>query len=438
MGFSSEWLKFAPQPRELTDGDEWNIFLSYRSVNRTWVLNLYDVLRGLGHKVFFDQGILKAGDELTNRLERALETSQAGILIWTNATRDSDWVRREYETMESLATDKMGFQFVPIKLDQSRLPKFAANRVFLDFSSYPDGPNGGELLRLLYAVVGQPMGQAAIQFAAQQDQEAQDTIAKIAAAIKNKRPARLEQLFDQGGLSWMTSAALGCKAVEGLITLGHNDRALQMLEKLEQQFPRALRPKQLHALALARQGGDSNLEEAQEIMGMLYQQGERDPETVGIYARTWMDRYNISGDIDDLKQSRDLYAEAFGKAPDDFYTGINAAAKSLLLETEADVKRALAYAEKVQQIIGTPNPDDKYWMIAALGESFLIQKNYREAARLYEAAVASARAEKGSHESTWKQARLLMDKLRPSPEECALVRNAFHHLPDNEQHKMLG
>jgi TolA-binding protein len=108
------------------------------------------------------------------------------------------------------------------------------------------------------------------------------------------------------------------------------------------------------------------------------------------------------------------------------------------LETEADVKRAQAYAEKVQQIIGTPNPDDKYWMIAALGESFLIQKNYREAARLYEAAVASARAEKGSHESTWKQARLLMDKLRPSPEECALVRNAFHHLPDNEQHKMLG
>lgn len=35
-----EWTKFAPEPRELKGSDEWNVFLSYRSVNRTWVLNL--------------------------------------------------------------------------------------------------------------------------------------------------------------------------------------------------------------------------------------------------------------------------------------------------------------------------------------------------------------------------------------------------------------
>jgi hypothetical protein len=46
MGLPSEWTNFAPKPRELTGADKWNVFLSYRSVSRTWVLNLYDVLIG--------------------------------------------------------------------------------------------------------------------------------------------------------------------------------------------------------------------------------------------------------------------------------------------------------------------------------------------------------------------------------------------------------
>jgi hypothetical protein len=50
---------------------------------------------------------------------------------------------------------------------------------------------------------------------------------------------------------------------------------------------------------------------AQDIVGALYESGERDPETLGIYGRTWMDRYDASGDLNDLRQSRDLYAEAF-------------------------------------------------------------------------------------------------------------------------------
>jgi len=36
---------------------------------------------------------------------------------------------------------------------------------------------------------------------------------------------------------------------------------------------------------------------AQEILGTLYQQHERDLETLGIYARTWMDRYTRSQDV---------------------------------------------------------------------------------------------------------------------------------------------
>jgi tetratricopeptide (TPR) repeat protein len=430
MSLPIEWLRFAPRPREIAGGDEWNVFLSYRSVSRTWVLNLYDVLRELGHKVFLDQSVLKPGDQLSRGLEGALAASQAGVLIWTNATGDSEWVRREYEVMERQATEKGGFQFVPIRLDTSKLPPFAASRIFLDFSSYPDGPNGGELLRLLHAIVGAPMGDEAIRFANDQDEEALVASARISASVKNKAHLRLTQLFEEGGLPWRTSAALGCKAAEGLTRLGHNDEAIRILEQLEERFPKAIRPRQLHALALARRGTEEGLMKAQEMLGELYQLGEKDPETVGIYARTWMDRYARSGDLSDLKQSRDLYVEAFRNAQDDYYTGINAAAKSVLIGTDHDIKLASDYAQRVQKIVGARSHPDDYWKTATVAEVFLIQKNYTEAARLYEEAVAMARSEVGSHESTWRQACRLMEKLRPTDEERALIRKPFEHLPD--------
>jgi hypothetical protein len=433
MSSSSEWMKFAPKPRELTNGEQWNIFLSYRSISRSWVLNLYDVLRGLGHKVFLDQCVLTAGDALIKGLQNALITSQAGVLVWSNATRDSEWVEREYEVLEKLASEKKGFQFVPVKLDESKLPIFAERRIFLNFSSYPDGPNGGELLRLLHSVVAKPLSAEAVHFANEQDEAAMVAAARIGAAIKNKNPERLIKLFEEDELPWQTSAALGCKAAEGLTKLDRNDDAIRMLEKVEQQFTNAIRPKQLRALALARRGHENDLNSAQEILGELYQRGERDPETLGIYGRTWMDRYEKSEDLNDLKQSRDLYLEAFDGAQDDYYTGINAASKSVFLGTEVDLKKAAEYAERVQRIVGTQRHPDDYWKTATVAETFLIQKRYAEAGALYESAVSTARSEIGSHKSTWKQAFRLLEKLEPTAEERALVRKAFEHLPNIDQ-----
>src|SRR5262249_30227531 len=151
------------------------------------------------------------------------------------------------------------------------------------------------------------------------------------------------------------------------------------------RFARAIRPRQLHALALARRNQDSDLRQAQRLLGALYEAGERDPETLGIYGRTWMDRYSKSGDRSDLEQSRDLYAEAFERASDDYYTGINAASKSVLLGTAEDLAKANDYAARVQMIVGTEPHAGDYWMTATVGEVFLLMKNYTDAARLYKA-----------------------------------------------------
>jgi hypothetical protein len=430
MALSEQWLRLAPRPRALGAGERWHVFLSYRSVNRIWVLNLYDVLRQQGFDVFLDQVVLAGGDELIRVLEDGLAQSQAGVLVWSSSTGDSEWVRREYQTLERQERERERFCFVPVLLDKSKLPVFAANRVFVDFSSYPDGPNGGELLRLLHAITGQPLSPEAAHFAAEQNAAANQQADEIGGAIRNKDADLLIELFNQGGLAWDTSSALGCRAAEGLIKLGRNGDGIQMLEQLQARFPGAIRPRQLRALALARRNQEGDLRQAQRILGALYEAGERDPETLGIYGRTWMDRYSTSHDRSDLEQSRDLYAEAFERAGDDYYTGINAASKSVLLGTKEDLAKAAEYAARVQKIVGTDPHAGDYWMTATVAEVFLLMKKYGDAGRLYKAAVRTARAETASHQSTWTQACRLMEKLQPTDEERSLIRSAFAHLPD--------
>ncbi|MGZ5189759.1 MAG: toll/interleukin-1 receptor domain-containing protein, partial [Flavisolibacter sp.] len=240
MSIPKEWLKYAPEPNALKNGELWNVFLSYRSVNRPWVLNLYDVLTELKFKVFLDQYVLKVGNALNQQLEDALGKSQAGVLIWSTAAQDTNWVRNEYNVMINKAIEDKNFHFVPIRIDKTKLPAFANSTLFLDFTEYPDGPNGGDLLRLVHGIVGKPLSDEAVHFACEQDELAAVEAAKIIAAIRNKRPARLVELYDQGGLPWMTSAALACKAAEGLTKLGNNNEAINMLEKIEKQFTKAI------------------------------------------------------------------------------------------------------------------------------------------------------------------------------------------------------
>ncbi|HZJ19393.1 MAG TPA: toll/interleukin-1 receptor domain-containing protein, partial [Pricia sp.] len=365
----------------MEDGQTWNVFLSYRSINRGWVLNLYDVLTELGFKVFLDQYVLKSGDSLVRSLEDALESSQAGILVWSNAAKDSEWVRNEYDTMMSKSTSNKKFYFIPVKIDRAPLPTFAKTRIYIDFAEYPDGPNGGDLLRLVHGLVGKPLNEEAVQFAWEQDEASGIAAAKITAAIRNKRPPVLLKLFNEGGLPWKTTASLACKTAEGLIKLGCEDDAIAMLAQVEKDFPKSIRPQQLRALALARRGKGTDLDDAQDILGELYGLNHLDPETLGIYGRTWMDRYKLSNNLSDLRQSRNYYGEAFEKSPDDYYTGINAASKSILL---GEIEKGDSYAAMVEKIVGNKAVPGDYWQTATVAEVLLIQKKYKEAADMYQ------------------------------------------------------
>jgi hypothetical protein len=427
MTLSDEWLQFAPKPPELTGDRKWHVFLSYRSVHRPWVIQLHDVLRHLGFEVFLDQYVLAASSTLISGLAEGLEKSASGILVWSTAAQDSEWCKKECDAMESRATKNKNYHYVVVTLDRVELPFWASQRIYIDFSEYREGPRGSGLLKLLYGILGKPLPDGAVQLATKIDEEVQNALASVAAALKIGNGERLLELAKSDTPAWTTSALLGSRVAESLIKIKCYDAALAVLADLEKRFPKTIRPRQLKGSALARKG---DWKMAQIVLGELEAAGEQDPETLGLFARTWMDRYQESKDPKHLGCSRDLYARAFTNAPGDYYNGINAASKSVLM---GDLPAAREFAEKVEQIVGAKKAEGDYWMTATVAEVQLIKKNYAKAAELYQAGVNMAPEEIGSHESTWFQAKRLMEVLPLSQSEYDQVAKAFRHLPSSPQ-----
>jgi len=225
----------------------------------------------------------------------------------------------------------------------------------------------------------------------------------------------------------MSATSLDILPAEGLIDAGRYEEAYAILTELISRFPGAVRPRQLAGLALRRWG---HLQDAQQILGALYDEGHRDPETMGIYASTCMDAYNRRGDIADLRRSRDLYAEAFRLSPTDYYTGLNAASKSVFL---GEMDPAKKYAADVHVVVDRElkKGGGDYWLLATDAELQLIEQNYDEAAKRYYKAIIKSPPEKvGSQFSTWLQAKRLMRALRTPERQQDKIWRAFQHLTD--------
>lgn len=413
-----EWLRLAPRPRPLGDGLRWHAYISYRSMHRTWVLQLYDVLHTLGYEVFLDQLVLTPGADLVRTLHKGMEQSAAALLVWSSAFEDAMWAKFEYQALMERERNQKDFHFIVATLDKAPLPPMLAGKVYVDFSESREGPSGTPLLQLLYGLQRQPLPREAVFLAAQIDEEVRSSVARIQAARSVGDAERLSALAGSEGQAWHASPTLLCRVAEALIALRETDRALAVLEQCRRRFPKAIRPRQLLGLALARKG---NWQEAQIVLEELYSSGERDAETVGILARTWMDRYRVTGDRHYLQRSRDLYAEAFAAAPDDYYVGINSASKSVLL---GEMERARAYAHQVAKIVGT-TPTGDYWRTVTGAEVHLILGEFNEAAGLYRAGIAEDPRARGSHLSTYDQARLLLDAMQTAPPDRETVLSAF-------------
>lgn len=100
--------------------DEYDLFLSYASPDRDWVVSLADRLEALGLRVFIDQREIAAADNFVLRLSDGLAQSRYLVLVLSSNTEGRDWITQEW-TAFMAAHGPMG-RLLPVMLDAVDLP----------------------------------------------------------------------------------------------------------------------------------------------------------------------------------------------------------------------------------------------------------------------------------------------------------------------------
>jgi class 3 adenylate cyclase len=173
-------------------------------------------------------------------------------------------------------------------------------------------------------------------------------------------------------------------------------------------WPNDVRLRQLQGLALARSGAT---ERANAMLEALANRDQTDEETLGMLGRTYKD---LAARADNpmrrdefLKRAAKTYETAYVQTGG-YWTGINAATMSLLINDE---KHACQIAEKVREQCLKEIEDptgDQYWELAALGEAALICRDWSQAKEWYKRAANLAKNRFGDLSSSRRNARLIL------------------------------
>jgi tetratricopeptide (TPR) repeat protein len=92
-----------------------SVFLSYARQDVARVRSIVAALERAGHAVWWDEQI-SGGDQYADAIERALDTADAVVVLWTSTSVKSAWVRDE------AATARDSGRLVPVTLDGTQPP----------------------------------------------------------------------------------------------------------------------------------------------------------------------------------------------------------------------------------------------------------------------------------------------------------------------------
>jgi tetratricopeptide (TPR) repeat protein len=201
--------------------------------------------------------------------------------------------------------------------------------------------------------------------------------------------------------------------------MGKYDHAHEVLDRALKSFPHSIRAKQLKGLALRRQ---KKYQEAIDTLSELKAAGHQDPETLGILAASWYVRYLESGKNLHLRKSRELYRTAFQADQSDFYTGINAASKSLFL---GESEEAVRLAAKVQILVQHAGNGEDFLAGCTLGEVYLLQRELQMAAAQYQRVIDRHPTKLGDLAGTFQQADRICTALNLSQKDKNLILSPF-------------
>ncbi len=124
-----------------------NVFISYSKADAVWARRVADALAARGFTAWWDTEGLSAGGEFAAEIERELDAADAVLVLWSQTSARSEWVRDEADH------GKRHGKLVSAIIDALPLPPLGfRQRHAVHINTWPGDPNGPEFAAVLEAV----------------------------------------------------------------------------------------------------------------------------------------------------------------------------------------------------------------------------------------------------------------------------------------------
>lgn len=114
------------------------IFISYSQKDRDFVDRLAQNLIAEQHHVWLDRWELGAGDSLTQKIQSALGTANAILVIISKASVQSEWCKRELNAGLIRELEEKRTIIMPCVIDEVDVPLFLRDKLYANFREDPD------------------------------------------------------------------------------------------------------------------------------------------------------------------------------------------------------------------------------------------------------------------------------------------------------------
>jgi WD40 repeat protein len=140
----------------MTGKFKYDVFLSHNAKDKDRVRSLAERLRHAGLQVWFDEWVIKPGDDIYLAIERGLEVTRTLILCMSPNAFGSNWVSLERSTVLFRDPTNEGRCFIPLLLTDCDLPDALRRYKYVDFREEAEAAFG-KLLTACQPEVGQTL-----------------------------------------------------------------------------------------------------------------------------------------------------------------------------------------------------------------------------------------------------------------------------------------
>lgn len=382
LGVSPRGRKVGATPLASNDGPigtlpegHYHVFISYDAADRPTAVEVAELLEGAGLRVFLDQKELKLGEFLPASLEQELAHSQSAVVLVSKGWLKSAWCLKEANVLKQRAIEQPGFRLFPMRVDDSELPLFLADLMWLDGRQAED--LGVEVNQLIAALSGTEDSHTQTMSAVNRA-EAQ-VLDLFRATLRGAPDAqRLLRIVADWEAYGSPNRTVLIQVAERLVGLNCYQQALDVLRRAG----RGRRAEQLRALALDKLEAT---DEAMAILERLYQSGDREPETLGILAGIYRRSAHTTQNPAHRGRALALYREGW-QTRCDTYNGINCAQ---LLLADGEFAEAQKLVRQILEALAERKEADlDHWQLATVAEAHLINRDLELARAWYRKAVA--------------------------------------------------